>query len=295
MSANTTIKGTQGFTEPLSQSVMRSSNPELYSTDMPRMYPIYRHINIFSVARRDFEKKHVYFNGTLKGCKNGERYVLCYRVPDPPQQVAVDVERGGKRVEVEPRDEAGWRVAIDILNPNNPSTNPYLSLNAQQATLYAIGQGVDLVRYGLFPTLNDEPTEEELQRAERARDAEYSRLVDEAFEEQASNPQGFRTWLRNNPDVYAAMEALGVQADWHRKVEVKQECPNCGDQIKAGIAFHKSSAGVLCIVDPVRAAKAGVGVAPAPAATPVPTQVSAPSDEGDSEWDEVRRQPRRRN
>lgn len=258
MPATSTVKGVHGFTDPLAKGKMESLNPDLYRTDMPRMYPIHRHINIFSVARRDFPMRHVYFNGTLKGCKNGERWAKCYAVPDPPQQIAIDAERGGKRVEVEPRDEAGWRVAIDILNPNNPSIDPYMQLSAGQAAYFSTGQNVDLVKYGLFPSLNDEPTEAELLRAEAVRDDAYQALVDEAFQEQASNPQGFRTWLRQHPDINIAMESLGLKADWHNKVEIKQACPNCGETVKAGIAFHIVPGVGACVIDWKRAVAAGV-------------------------------------
>lgn len=265
---NSTIGTVWGFTDGPTQSLMRSKNPDHFDERMPRMYPIHRHIYLYSVARRDFDVKHVYYNGTLRGCKNGERYVKCYSVPDPPQQIAIDAERGGKRVEVEPRDEAGWRVAIDILNPNNPSLDPYYRPSPKAAAYYSTGQGVDLIKYGLFPSLNDPPTEEELKRAEAARDKTRQDLVDEAFQESANNPGTFRMWLKNNPDIYDAMEALGIEADWMRKAEVKQACPNCGDSVKAGIAFHKSSAGVLCIIDPERAAKAGVEVKRGPGRPP---------------------------
>jgi hypothetical protein len=261
---NAAIKRQHDFTDPLSKPIMESTNPDLYDTRLPRMYPVHRHIYIYSVARRDFPKKHVYFKGKLTGCHKGERYVLCTTIPDPPQQLSVDPERGGHRVEVEPRDEAGWRVAIDILNPNNPSTNPYFRPSAEQAAYYSIGQSVDLMRYGLFPSLHNPPLEEEIVRAEQERDKSYQDLIDEAFQEQSSNPQGFRVWLKNHPEITEAMQATGTVADWHKAPESKMSCPNCGDVIKAGIAFHKSSAGVLCIIDPVRAAKAGVGVEDAP-------------------------------
>lgn len=268
MAANTTISKVHEFTDPLSSGVMKKENPDLYQSNMPRMYPIHRHIYIYSVARKDFSLKHPYFKGTLKGCKEGERYVLCYAVPDPPQQIAVDAERGGYRVEVEPRDEAGWRVAIDILNPNNPSTNPYFRPSAVQSAYYSTGLGVDLVRYGLFPSLNNPPTEEEIKKAEAARDETRQLLIDEAFQEQASNPQSFRSWLRNHPDIYDAMEAFGVEADWIKRQEAKMTCPNCGDSIKSGIAFHKSSAGVLCILDRERAEKAGIEIKRGPGRPP---------------------------
>lgn len=252
-----TIKQTHGFADALTKgTLMAPNNPDMYDTNMPRMYPIHRHIYIHSVAKRDFDVKHVYFRGALKGCHKGERYVTCYAVPDPPQQISVDAERGGKRVEVEPRDEAGWRVAIDILNPNNPSTNPYLKLDAKSAAFYSIGQNVDLIKYGLFPSLSIEPSEEELLRAEAVRNQNYQDLVDEAFQEQASNPQNFRLWLKGHPDIYVAMEALGIEADWMKKSEVKQSCPNCGTSVKAGIAFHVLD-GRDCIVDWKKAYEAG--------------------------------------
>lgn len=244
---------------------MRTQNPDHFDTRMPRLYPIHRSIYIYSVARKTFPMHHAYCKAPLIGCLKGERYVLCTTIPDPPQQIAIDAERGGHRVEVEPRDEAGWRVAIDILNPNNPSTNPYLQMSASQAAQYAVGQNVDLIRFGLFPSLNNPPTEEELLRAEKSRDDQYQADVDEAFQEQASNPQFFRRWLREHPDIGTAMEATGTEANWFQRQEMKMSCPNCGDKVKQGVAFHKSSAGVLCIIDKERAAKAGVRASGRPA------------------------------
>lgn len=259
--ATSAINKVHGFTDPLAAPVMRQGNPDLYDPAMPRMYPIHRHIHLYSVSGRTFKRSHPYFKGELKGCKPGERYVKCGSIPDPPQQISIDAERGGKRVEVEPRDEAGWRVAIDILNPNNPTLDPYWKPNAIQAAVFSTGDGMDLIRYGLFPSLNDPPKEEEIQRAEKVRDESYQKIVDDAFAEQASNPQGFRAWLRAHPWVTEAMDALGVVADWHKATESKMSCPNCGDTVKSGIAFHKSSVGVLCIIDEKRAQKAGVSPA----------------------------------
>ncbi|MFZ1012866.1 MAG: hypothetical protein WAN28_05930 [Terracidiphilus sp.] len=260
--ATSTINHTHGFKEPLTEAtgVMRKENPDLYDPRMPRMFPVHRMIYIYSVARQNYPKQHPYFKGVLQAPKKGERFALCCAVPDPPQQLSIDAERGGKRVDVEPRDEAGWRVAIDILNPNNPSLNPYFTPSPEQAALYEVGKDVNLIKFGLFPSLNNPPNEEELLKAEQTRDAADDELINEAFQEQASNPQGFRRWLKAHPGISAAMEARGVTADWHHRAERKIKCPNCGDSVIEGVAFHKSSAGVVCILDPERAAKAGVEV-----------------------------------
>jgi len=255
--ATETVKQTHGFTDPLGKWQMQSQNPELYDPAMPRMYPIHRHIHIYSVARRGFKIKHPYFKGELKGCKDEERYVKCVSIPDPPQQLAINGD-GKKVVEVEPRDEAGWRVAIDILNPNNPSTDPYLRMDAQAEAYYAIGKNVNLIKYGLFPSLNDPPTEAELIRAEKSRDDTRQEVIDEAFAEQASSPQTFRAWLREHPEINDAMNAFGVEADWFKPQAIKMNCPNCGDSEKAGVAYHTRANGKDCIIDEKRAAKAGV-------------------------------------
>jgi hypothetical protein len=255
--ATSTVNKVRGLDDPIAKGVISKEDPNYYDNSLPRMYPIQRFVYIYSVARRDFEKKHYYFNGTLRGCKVNDRFVLCHSIADPPQQLSADAERGGRRVEVEPRAEAGWRVAIDILNPNNPGLDPYLKLTPQQAALYATGQNVDLIKYGLFPSLHNPPLEEEILRAEQARDAEYLALWNEALQEHETNPQGFRLWLRNHPDVSEAGRSLGMEADWLTTPVSKMACPNCGDVIRAGIAFHKSSTGVLCIIDRERAIKAG--------------------------------------
>jgi hypothetical protein len=36
------------------------------------------------------------------------------------------------------------------------------------------------------------------------------------------------------------------------------DCPNCGERIKAGVAFHKQEEGTLCILDWKRAVASGV-------------------------------------
>jgi hypothetical protein len=255
--ATASVSKLRPLDDPIAKGVISKQDPNYFDNTLPRMWPVLRHIYIYSVARRDFQKKHCYFNGTLQGCKNNERYVLCYSLADPPQQLSADVERGGTRVEVEPRAEAGWRVAIDILNPNNPGMDPYLKLNPQQASLYSTGQNVDLIKYGLFPSLHNPPLEDEIQRAEQARDEQYMNLWNEALQEHETNPQGFRLWLRNHPDVSEAGRSLGMEAEWLTTPVSKMACPNCGDVIRSGIAFHKSTAGVLCIIDRKRAIEAG--------------------------------------
>lgn len=196
-----------------------------------------RFIKIFSTAKRPFGPLHhtLFPSLLLRGCGPTDRCVKCAIIADPITQWSPDIERGGQR----PDEHDAWLAANDLLNPGGASEN------------------CNLVARGLFVSINDEPTEEELKRAESARDARYRELVTKAQRLEASNPRGLNDFLMEEPDIHIAMDALGLQAVWHKQTEVKAICPNCGDEIRTGIAFHQSSAGVLCIIDAERAFKAG--------------------------------------
>jgi hypothetical protein len=57
-------------------------------------------------------------------------------------------------------------------------------------------------------------------------------------------------------DHHLAAEMFGQDVDWHKVTTPKIECPNCGEKIKEGIAFHYSN-GQKCILDWERAWLAG--------------------------------------
>jgi hypothetical protein len=56
--------------------------------------------------------------------------------------------------------------------------------------------------------------------------------------------------LRNiTPLHHFAMDYLGKQAPWHMPSHHMITCPNCGDPVKEGIAYHRNSFGDKCIID----------------------------------------------
>ena len=59
-----------------------------------------------------------------------------------------------------------------------------------------------------------------------------------------------------NLDHHLAAEMFGIDVDWHRVTTPKIECPNCGEKIKEGIAFHYQN-GNRCVLDWERAYLAG--------------------------------------
>lgn len=243
-----------GMNSPATKSAMRGANAENFNiiVNGRQFRPPLKKINFFSVAKRDFTVRHPLVPKlVLRGCEDGERYVKCASIPDPVPQACPDQERGGTRID----DNDGWMVAIDILNPGNFTFDPYHGSN--NPNFFANSNGTNLIAEGIFPTENEEPTEEELRRAEDARDKHYRYLTKEALKLAAKSTKSLNEFLDRYPDVHMAMDAQGIEAPWHTLNIVRTSCPNCGDAIKQGLAFHKSSSDILCIIDPEKALKAG--------------------------------------
>lgn len=228
-----------GINSPKSQGAMRGANPEnfnvFFSGQMMREPK--RMIYVHSVAKRGFGplSRPTMPKISLRGCENGERYVISAVIPDPIPQSAPDEANGGFRI----YEHNGLLAAQDLLAPAGASRN------------------TNLLNEGLFVSLNEIPTEEEIRKAEKARDDRFRYLTREALRLAAVSTRDLNEWLQEYPDTHIAMDSLGLTAPWHQRNEVQATCPNCGDQVKQGIAFHQSSAGILCVLDPARALKSG--------------------------------------
>ncbi len=246
-----------GFRGGLTKSEMRKANPENFNVffNSHAVRDPKRLIYIHSVAKRSFGPiAHTLFPKlTLPGCISGERYVTCATIGDPIPQASPDQERGGTRVD----EHDAWRSCIDLLNPNNPTNDPYWNNAASVPAYMGTSTGCDLIAQGVWPSLNKIPPEDEIKRAEKARDDRYRAMTQNAIRLASKSRKELNDYLVDHPDVHEAMDSLGLRADWHQTAEVKESCPNCGDDIRQGIAFHQSTAGVLCIIDPERALKAG--------------------------------------
>lgn len=237
------------FDTGYSAAEMRSKNPDNFNPGIQNLrYRVDETIYIFSCAKRDFIVSQTLFPKLeLKGCNNGERFVLAATISDPVPQSSPDLERGGARVDL----HDGWRVAIGLLNPLNASDDPWME------TASGLSVGTNLIERGLWPSMNKDPKDVEVAKAEAYRDKRYKRLTRDAIRLGATSRKGLEDFLTENEDVHEAMDALGLHADWHRENIVTRPCPNCGDHIPPSASYHKSSVtGELCIVDPARAESA---------------------------------------
>jgi hypothetical protein len=110
----------------------------------------------------------------------------------------------------------------------------------------------DLRRYGVFLCGGDEPLDEELREAESQRDTFYRQQVEQADAIYARTP--------NRPELISdvqrrAAKHLGLDRPWLVKIAPMQECPVCGEPVKAGVALCRHCGAVL---DEEKAARFGV-------------------------------------
>ncbi len=236
-----------------SRSAMRGANAENFSMNFNgrSMRPPLRMIYIHSVAKKGFTIRTLLFPKLeLRGCEAGERSVLCAPIPDPVPQSSPDQERGGSRID----EEDGMKAVIDMLCPGNFTYDLYAG--SGNPSWYENRNGTNLAAEGLFLSLSDPPTEEEIRKAEDCRDKHYRAQTKEALKLAAKSTKDLNEWLDRYPDTHIAMDALGISAPWHTLNVVKVVCPNCGEDIKQGVAFHVSN-GKDCILDWKRAYEVG--------------------------------------
>jgi ribosomal protein L32 len=110
----------------------------------------------------------------------------------------------------------------------------------------------DLRRFGVFLCATGRPTAEELAAARARRDAFDLEQVQHADATYARSP--------NRPELITdvqrrAARALGLERPWLVKVSPMQECPACGEPVRAGVALCKYCGAIL---DEEKATRFGV-------------------------------------
>jgi len=116
----------------------------------------------------------------------------------------------------------------------------------------------DLRRYGAFLCAGDAPLEDELRQAGARLDAFFREQVEQADALYARAP--------NRPELISdvqrrAARHLGLDRPWLIKIAPMQECPVCGEAVKAGVAMCRHCGALL---DEAKAARFGV-LRPGPA------------------------------
>ena len=212
-------------------------------------YTVYLH----SISKRSFEQPHpIYRNIIIPACPKDKPYITFMRITHPVQIPTVDPDNVSGPLKWV--FENAKRAALCVCNPSYVGTD----LNVQDRAIepqYLISSGeCNLTRQGIFASMNEIPTEEELKKAE-ARRLDYYNAIDQRMNELwRADPKKAQDEL--GLDHHMAAEMFGGERAWHMLNTPKIECPNCGEKIKEGIAFHYSN-GNRCVLDWERAYLAG--------------------------------------
>jgi hypothetical protein len=182
--------------------------------------------------------------------KPGQRYALVTTIPQPVNQRWLDPASNQWRMD----EHSARRVAQDIVNPENLTMNQDASLSPDKS----FTEGNDYGKLGVFWSLNNPPTDEEIDKAIKRKEAFYRKRLDQARALEASSPKDLYAFL--TPTDHVAADYFGEEFSWHKVSKKAESCPNCGEPIKHGVAFHASGAlaGAVCVIDWKRAVEAGV-------------------------------------
>lgn len=240
-------------------------SPAIWDPSMSRReeYRVY----LYTISKREFTVCRPPLIRTLliPACGPAERFRLVTSLPQPFGQPDINPVNGDFIIYDRGRSHDAQYVAQDICNPDNPSLDQ--DAYARMPDRFLTGYGTNLSAQGVFWSLNNPPEEKEIKAAEKRRETYYHQLWEQANTLASIDPKTLAATLTQ--DYHMAAEYFGRETSWHQVLRPMADCPNCGEKIKPGIAFHKSQElGIICIIDPVRARAAGVSV-------PEPVQVSA--------------------
>lgn len=224
-------------------AVGSASSPNLYIEPdalRPTEYTVYLH----SIAKRDFNQHNgVFGNIHVPACPKDKRYITFMRINHPVQTPEID-PNDTKRTLI--RVENAKRLALSICNPDLMGNDLAMQDTIIRPENQLSSGNCNLIKQGIFASMNEVPTETELKTAEKRRIDYYRFLFEEANGLERSNPRELQNILTQ--DHHMAAEVFQVDVNWHRVVTPKIDCPNCGEKIKESAAFHMTN-GVLCVLD----------------------------------------------
>ena len=186
-------------------------------------------------------------NLRINELKPGERFTLVTTLAHPVNQP--DVDTNDQRIN---RAHNAQKVAQSIVNPENVTLNQ----DAHIAPDKSFTEGNDYGKLGVFWSLNNPPTDEELNKAIRRKEAFYRMRLDQACALEASDPKSLYAFL--TPTDHVAADYFGEEFSWHKVSQRSATCPNCGETMRAGAAYHRNVDGILCVIDWKRCVEAGV-------------------------------------
>jgi len=183
----------------------------------------------------------------IRRCPPGQPWVLALRVGNIVHYKIPAPDTG----QVNFASIDGERWATDLINPANLGRSMWTNQdNSDMDQMH--GGSDDLSRRGVFWSLKVEPTAEELAKARARMEKHYRQEVQKAEDLARAGKIS-----EIGSEAHAAADYFRESYGWHVKTSVLDSCPNCGEPIKSGIAYHQSPLG-LCVLDWKRTVAAGV-------------------------------------
>jgi hypothetical protein len=236
----------QGAVKPVSEQVLFNSYEFVASLEEAKSF-----VHIYTIASKKFELSHPVIGKIhVPKCPTGERYYKVASIRHPYPQFTKDED--GKPVV---HSLYADRIVMDMLSPDNRT----LDQNAVITDSFSLGNNYN--QQGLFWSKNNPPTEAELKDAEKRLETRYRNLLEAAVAIESQNPADLVNHI--NEDYRLAADYFGEEYSWHKKraakkpEAIKEECPNCGTEVRKGAAFHFDAESGICVIDWKRAYEAG--------------------------------------
>jgi hypothetical protein len=220
-------------------------------------------IYVYNIVDRAHYVRQTGFNLHIPPCPKGQKFVYTLL---PAYTREIYLKPGS--TEYMYKNVDGRKAATSLLNP---SAFPGTNFDSQLQEWSQFDQdGNNLNKYGVFWSLT-RPDETEILDKEialfKARVLKtMNELISQAEDLIAS---GDRRGV--SPLMHFAMDYLGKKAAWHMSHDHVVSCPNCGEDVKDGIAYHRNSFGERCIIDQERYEKSIAREAPKSASVSVPS------------------------
>lgn len=204
-------------------------------------------VYVYSIVARRFEVKRppTFPFIVFEPCSPDEQYKLVGTFPSPVNE----------SIWMEDRNFVtgiyGERFVMGVLNPGGANIDRPDNTMDNEASWSAATS--DLTRRGLFMSLHKPPKAEEVQACRTKMEKHYRWLLQQGDQLERTNRA-----REIGPEHHLAAEHFGYKANWHYVQTAPTPCPNCGELVRTGLAYHINPAGAVCVLDWKRAVRAGV-------------------------------------
>jgi hypothetical protein len=179
---------------------------------------------------------------TVEPCAKGQKF----SVKPFPAYVNERYARPGE-AEYYYRKVDGRKYATSLLNPDTYPGTDWQAQLIEGTTGNNDMTGMNMNALGVFWS-ELAPTDARLESVLKLFRTRVDKTMDALVKE--GNRWSAEGKLGNiSPMMHSAMDYFGLSGPWHMSLRHKTECPNCGDLVLEGIAYHRNASGDICIID----------------------------------------------